>query len=778
MTHIENSYGRWVVRYRWWIILLTIPAVAAATLGIPRLSISNDTRVFFGAQNPDYQRLQVFENTYSREQNVFFVVAPRDSNVFTAETLAAIAELTRRGWKLPCSRRVISLANFQHLRAEEDDLLVEDLVGDPNDLCERDIERIRRFALAENTIVHRLVSPAGHVAGVYVALAMPEEERTAVLEVAEAAQATVDELGAKYPDIDVHLTGSVMIDHAFGEASKKDFRTLVPPMFIAMSVLIGIALQSFLGTLAAVAVIVLSMVSGLGLAGWLGVSLNAVSVGAPGLILTLAVADSVHILTTMAHLMRQGRPRHEAVAESLRINLQPVFLTSITTIIGFLSMNFSESPPFRDLGNIVALGVAKAFLYSVLLLPALMAVLPASARAERLSRIHLNYDRLADFVVHRRKPVLWIMLALAVFGASGISQIELNDNFLSYFDDTFTFRRATDFLIENLTGWDVIEYSLPAGQSGGITDPAYLAKVDEFARWYRRQPRAVCVHTITDTIKRLNRDMHGGDESYYRLPDRRDLIAQYLLFYEMSLPFGCDLNDQIDVDRSATRFAVTFESMSARELRDMDKAARRWLEANAPASMQTPATGVSLVWAHIARRNIISMLRGSFTALLLISGIMIVALRSGKLGLASLVPNLLPPLTAFGIWGMIVGRVGLALSVVVTMTIGIVVDDTVHFLSKYRRARRQEGMSPEEAVHFAFHTVGSAMWVTSVALTAGFLVLTLSHYRISSEMGRMCALTVVLALVMDFLLLPTLLLKIDGMADKLRNKSSGTAVDE
>ena len=139
MTHIENSYGRWVVRYRWWIILLTIPAVAAATLGIPRLSISNDTRVFFGAQNPDYQRLQVFENTYSREQNVFFVVAPRDSNVFTAETLAAIAELTRRGWKLPCSRRVISLANFQHLRAEEDDLLVEDLVGDPNDLCERDI---------------------------------------------------------------------------------------------------------------------------------------------------------------------------------------------------------------------------------------------------------------------------------------------------------------------------------------------------------------------------------------------------------------------------------------------------------------------------------------------------------------------------------------------------------------------------------------------------------------------------------------------------------------
>lgn len=778
MTWIEDSYGRWVVKYRWWIILLTIPAVAAATLGIPKLSVSNDTRVFFGPQNPDYRRLQAFENTYSREQSVFFIVAPRDGNVFTSGTLGAIAELTQRGWKLPCSRSVISITNFQHIRADEDDLLVEDLVYDAANLSEGDLERIRRFALAEKTIVHRLISPVGHVAGVHVALVIPQEEQAGVLEVAEAARATVEEFRAAYPDIDFYLTGSVMIDHAFGQASKKDFRTLVPPMFVAMSVLVGLALQSLFGTLAVVAVIVLSMIGGLGLAGWLGVSLNAVSVGAPGLILTLAVADSVHILTTMSHLMRQGRPRREAVAESLRINLEPIFLTSITTIIGFLSMNFSESPPFRDLGNIVALGVATAFLYSVLLLPALMAVFPVSAGAKRLSRIHLNYDRLAGFVVRRREPVLWIMLVLAAVAASGIFLIELNDNFLTYFDETFPFRRATDFLIENLAGWDVIEYSLPAGQSGGITDPAYLAKVDEFARWYRRQPKAVHVYTITDTIKRLHRDMHGGDESYYCLPDQRELIAQYLLFYEMSLPFGRDLKDQIDVDRSATRFTVTFESMSARELRDMDTAARRWLRANAPASMFAPGTGLSLIWAHIARRNIISMLRGSFGALILISAIMIVALRSLKLGLVSLVPNLLPPLMAFGIWGAIVGQVGLALSVVVAMTIGIVVDDTVHFLSKYRRARRQEQMSPEEAVHYAFHTVGSAMWVTSVALTAGFLVLTLSHYRISSEMGRMCALTVVMALVMDFLLLPTLLLKIDRMAGKLRDKSSGRMDDK
>jgi predicted RND superfamily exporter protein len=161
------------------------------------------------------------------------------------------------------------------------------------------------------------------------------------------------------------------------------------------------------------------------------------------------------------------------------------------------------------------------------------------------------------------------------------------------------------------------------------------------------------------------------------------------------------------------------------------------------------------------------MLKGTFGALLLISLIMMVALRSVRLGLVSLVPNLLPPTMAFGVWGLVRGQVGLALSVVVAMTIGIVVDDTVHFLSKYERARRRDGLGPQAAVRYAFETVGTAMWVTTVALTAGFLILTFSRYRMSSEMGLMCAIVIAVALVMDFLLLSTLLLKIDRQPDKL-----------
>jgi predicted RND superfamily exporter protein len=410
-----------------------------------------------------------------------------------------------------------------------------------------------------------------------------------------------------------------------------------------------------------------------------------------------------------------------------------------------------------------------------------MAVLPVRVKPRPDQADKPCCGLLANLVTGKRKLVFWSMLVVIAVLTTGILRIELNDNFFKYFDESFDFRRATDFALENLTGFDMIEYSLESGEPGGINNPEYLAKLEEFADWYREQPRVVNVNTITDTMKRLNKNMHGDDESYYRIPVERDLAAQYLLLYEMSLPFGLDLNNQINVDKSSTRMTVTLKDPSAKELREVDSKAEAWLKANAPQSMATSGTGVSIVWAHIAERNIKSMLGASFWALVLISGILIFALRSLKLGLVSLIPNLTPALVAFGVWGIIVGQVGLGLSIILPMTIGIVVDDTVHFLSKYLRARREQDMTPARAVRYSFNTVGTAMWVTTVALVAGFLVLAFSGYKMSSDMGLMSALTIALALVMDFLLLPTLLMIVDGKDDKLtdrrKEKTNETAAD-
>ena len=563
------------------------------------------------------------------------------------------------------------------------------------------------------------------------------------------------------------------MNRAFAEATQDDLETLAPIVFLVIVVTATVLLRSVLGTLALVVVLVFVINTTMGFAGWIGTVFNPANSGVPIIVMTVAVAHSVHIVTAALAGMSRGLGRDEAIAESLRGNAWPVFLTTITTAIGFLSLNASDSPPFHVLGNLVAFGVLCAFVYSMTLLPALLSLLPLRAPRARSGRIvffapvHIErpgfFDRFGAFVVERRKFLLWFVTLLAVALVMGIPRIELTDNWTRYFDERYEFRRDTDFVIENLTGMETLEYSLNAGREGGITDPDYLRAVDAFAGWYREQPEVGHVQAFPDIMKRLNKNMHGDDPAFHRLPDDPALAAQYLLLYELSLPFGNDLNNRIDVAKSATRMTVVVRSLSSQAQRELDARAQAWLRANAP-DLATEASGVSIVFAHLSQRNIESMLRGTIIAMALISFILIGVFKSVRLGLVSLVPNFLPAAMAFGLWGYLVGRVGLAGSVVTAMAFGIIVDDTIHFLSGYLKARR-EGLLAPQAVRAAFRTVGQALWTTTAILSLGFLVFASSGFELSWALGLLITITIVFALVADFLLLPPLLMAID------RNKS-------
>jgi len=304
----------------------------------------------------------------------------------------------------------------------------------------------------------------------------------------------------------------------------------------------------------------------MGFAGWAKIGLTPPSAQAPTIIMTLAIADSIHILVTMLREMRKGTPKREAIKESLRINIQPVFLTSLSTVIGFLSLNFSEVPPFNHLGNITAVGITAAFVYSVLFLPALLAILPIRVKQQKNKDKAIFMEKLADYVIEKRRILFYSGVAVAVALGAFIINNDLNDRFVEYFDESISFRTDTDFTTENLTGIYQVQFSLGAEESGGISDPEYLAKVEEFANWYREQPATIHVSTFTDVMKRLNKNMHGDDESWYRLPNERDLAAQFLLLYEMSLPYGLDLNNQINIDKSSTRMTASLKTMSTNEL--------------------------------------------------------------------------------------------------------------------------------------------------------------------------------------------------------------------
>lgn len=758
-------YAHFILKWRWLILLGCSLAVALAFMGLPKLSFSSNYRIFFSESNPQLRAFEELQSKYSKNDNILFVLAPKDGKVFTRKTLAAVEWLTNKAEiTIPHHTRVDSITNYQHSSAKGDDITVARLVEDAEKFSDRELQRVKKIALSEPLLVNRIISSGAHVTGVNVIISLPGKSTREVPNVAKSAREIAQQLREKYPHLKVYLTGLSMMNNAFSEAAKRDVTTLVPLMYFIVIVILGVMLRSFWSTITTLLVIAMSIIIAMGAAGWMGIKLSAPTTTAPTIILTLAIADSVHFLITMFNEMRHGKNKHDAIVESLRLNFQPIFLTSITTAIGFLSMNFSDAPPFRDLGNITAMGVMAAFIFSVSFLPAAISLLPLGKRKKDAMGSQ-SMIRFADFVVKRRKPLLWIMLPLIIILISFIPRNELNDEFVKYFDKSVPFRVDTDFTSANLTGIYQIGYDLRSGKSRGINDPEYLKHIEHFTRWLRQQQQVTHVTSLTDIVKRINKNMHGDDPKWYRIPEQQDLAAQYLFLYENQLPRGLELTNQIDIDKSSTRLTVTLKNISTKELLHFESRVQQWFIDNVPKHMATPGASPSIMFAFIGERNIKSMLLGSTLALVLISFIIIVAVRSLKIGLISLLPNLLPAAMAFGVWGLLVGRVGLALSVVIGLTLGIVVDDTIHFLSKYLRAKRERNLSAEDAVRYAFRTVGTALWVNSLILAAGFFVLIFSAFEINSGMGKMATITIVFALLADFLFLPPLLM----LLEKKRN---------
>ncbi len=759
-------FAKRVLAARWLVLLSSVFLVAVASSGIARLEFSANYRIFFDDHNPQLLALEALENTYGKNENIVFLIVPDDGDATSESALSAAVWLTEAAWYTPYSRRVDSLANFQYTTADGDDLYVRDLV-DPEELPQAEVRsRIRDIALSDPRIAGAILGLDGSVSVVNVTVELPDEgQLEAVAEVAEFARTTAVEAEERYPDVDLRIVGTVMVNQTFLEASVNSQKIFLPASLLLMAVILGALTRGWAGVTATGAVIVFSILASVGLGGWVGLPFSPPIAPAPTIVLMIVVANCVHLLVALQQRLHAGESKHDAIVESVRLNLHPVFLASLTTALGFLSMNFSEVPPYRDLGNFVAFGIGASFVLSVTFLPALLSLLPIRAPKER-QLPGPSMHRLADTVLRHRKPILWGWLAIVAAMLLAIPRNELNDVLVHFFDESVEFRQDTDFMDAHLSGNTLLEYSLEATAEGGVTDPAFLAEVSDFADWYREQPPVRHVSVITDTFRQLNKSMHGDDPAAYRIPESQELAAQYLVLYELSLPQGLDLNNQIDRSRSATRMTISAETLDSQELLALNARAEAWLTEHAPHVSSVNSTGPAALFAYIGQRNIRAMLIGTVVVLVAISAILLFALRSLRLGLISILPNLIPAVLGFGVWGLTVGQVGLSLSVVVAMTVGIVVDDTVHFLSKFRRARLEYGQSPEEAVRYAFDTAGRALITTTVVLVAGFLILVFSPFVPTAQVGVLTAVIIASALVADLSLLPALLTATDRSSAK------------
>ena len=752
---------RWldfIVRHPWLTILMVLVLISACALGAKDLYFRGDFRIFFSPDNPQMQAYDRMQANFNKSDNMMVVIVPKSGSVFNEQTLQLVKQLTDQAWQTPFSLRVDSITNFQHTQAVDDDLLVEDLLLDVATLSAAKVDFIAKAALAEPALAGRLVAKDGSLTAINITVQLPEKDQNAeVAAVYAFVSAMTEQAAREYPDLQFHLAGVIAMNHAFTTEAKHDVSTLVPLMFVVIIVLLAVMLRSALAAGAVVIVIVTTIAGTMGLAGWAGIYLSTATVNVPTILMTLAVADSVHLIASTQFFMRQGLTKTAAIERAVALNMMPVFITSATTAIGFATLNYSEVPILRDLGNMTAVGVMLAWLISVVLLPALLQLLPISQGAHEKN--WGGMDRIADGVIRHHGAILWGTLVLSGLALWFSLQNKINDDVVKYFSVQTEYRQAIDRLEQKLGGASQLDFILDSGQSSGVHDPAFIAATEAFGQYLQSLPATKHVSKISDVFQRLNKNMHGDDPAFYRLPESAESAAQYLLMYEMSLPYGLDLNNQLDLDKSATKVTATLINLGSKDMTALEQQTLQWFRTHYP-QYQIEASGTALMFAHIGERNMASMMQSLPMALILISVLLMISLKSIRLGLISLLPNLVPALFGFAVWFLYSGEINLGLSIVASMSLGIIVDDTVHFLAKYQAARK-EGRDAEAAVRYAFHSVGWALVITTVVLVIGFAVLLLSDFRLNSDMGMLTGIIILFALIVDFLFLPAVLLRFD-----------------
>ncbi|MEM7388212.1 MAG: efflux RND transporter permease subunit, partial [Verrucomicrobiota bacterium] len=484
--------------------------------------------------------------------------------------------------------------------------------------------RVGQLATQDSMLAGRLIAPRGDVTGIELTFLLPESGEADPMEgdprgkVMTAVREWLAPWNGGDSDLAARLTGDIAVNHAFEEYTHKDLQTLVPLMYGVIVLLLAILLRSFLGTLITVIVVGLSVVASMGVLGWCGFPISPPVAVAPNLIMTVAVADSVHFLGKYLRPQEAGLSKMEALRQSWALNVKPITLTSVTTAAGFLGMVFSESAPFRHLGIVAASGVVFAWLLSLVLIPALILALPIQP-GNRKNAGPQKSTHLLHWFLDRPMRTLLVGGLVAPVVAGFAFKNEVNDRWLDYFSEDVPVYKDSHFTMERLTGTNLLEFHLDSGRPGGVTDPDYLRQVEQLRRWLEQQPGVTHVDAISEIFLRLNQHLHGDDETWFRLPESSELAAQYLLLYELSLPLGLDLNHRITIDKSGSRLVATIDNLSTVELAELSSSIEAWSRENLPAGFCSPPSGISTLFAFVSSHNIRQMILGTAVALLVIT---------------------------------------------------------------------------------------------------------------------------------------------------------------
>ncbi len=757
----KENLSKFIIKNRIFFIFSCLVLVLILGRGITSVVFDPDMERFFPKGHSATSLSYEIDETFIRTDNIVIAINAKNNSIFTKKTLSLIESLTEKSWTVPYSIRVDSLTNYSYVRSVDDDLLVEPFIENALSMEDIFIQRREKIVEEEEIIYGSLISKDKKTTVISIVVDPPNPDANLkLIDTIEYMLEYIDEAKSNHPELDIRILGTPYQEYISPKMVLSEMPIVMPSMLLLILVSVFFMLRSVFAVLATIFVIVLSLISTFGSVGFIGNALNQMVITIPILIITLALADCVHLFSIFFQQRAKGYSSKESMVKSLELNLQPLFLTTLTTCIGFLSFNVLDVPPLRDLGNFVSIGIAMAFIFTIFFAAPLFSFFEIKAPKSVNQQVNLS-KKIAKFSLKNSKTLLWSVPLMSVLLISLIPLNVLDENPTQMYDEGFTSFSSDTLWLDEMLGVTFPVSFKAESKNGSVSEPEFLKKIDSFTNWLETQDEVNHVTSLAHTMKNLNKSMHGDDPKWETIPESEELSSQYLFFYEMSLPMGLDLNSSISQDRSSTKISANLDDMSGKEFLKFDSKVRAHLEDNNLTEIISPAAGFRVVFSHISTVIVNSLLLGVFIGLLLITLMLGLFFRSIPFGVLSAFPNVLPIGAAFGIWALYDGQVGFMVAVGMGSTLGIIVDFTVHLLSKYDLARREMGQSPEEAVMFAFESVGFALIVMTVVISLGFLVLNLVNFLPLHDFARFSTISFIMALIIDFLFFPNLLVKFD-----------------
>lgn len=724
-----------------------------ALAGLARLQADFSHAGYFHPTDPWLQDFDRFEQTFGNDDAVIIAVKNPDG-LFNPVSVTLLHALTDRMWQLPDVIRVDSLTNYQHVHPEGDDITVADLIPRDADLSPEALGQLRQIALNHETLPGYLVSPDGTMTLLFATLRPAgalAPDSAAVVAAARDLVAASETEGHSF-----HILGAPAIVASFADIAAQDNARIIPLLLIACILVLYLVLRSLWCVAYAMAVIVLSAVGVLGLAGWLGVQMTSITTVLPQILIGVAVADCLHVLTTYRLAQRDIADRREAAIYALTKNVGPTLLTTLTTAVGFISFSLSEIKTLADMGLVASVGVFLAWALTYLLLAPLLLLLPFGGRAAG-SALRLSARGGASLVAmlcRLRTPVLAGFAGFILLGVLAATQVRVDADPVAYFAKGHPLRSGVEAVDVGIGSARNIEIVIDAGCPDCAKAPDFLNRVDALEHWIESHEDVVQVISILDVLKASRRALHAGAQAEYRVADTQGEIAEELLFYSLGLPQGLSLDNRISMASDAVRLTVMWRiSSSAAALQTIGR-----IEAEAARlGLDATVTGKYSLYQRQESYVVGSFLTSVGIALLAISAILWVAFRSVRLGGIALLCNL-PPLLMGGVGLWLLGEtLNVGTVLVVSITLGIAVDDTVHILTDYRRQRRG-GASAAQAFEAVFAETGVALFATTLVLVCAFGMSIFASFAPYQTFGILAAMVLVTALLVDLVVLPALFL--------------------